>query len=165
MPSYPVMFDFKDVVSGNGFLSGVTLCGRALIERDQDGTWWVNGVQPSGIAECGAAAMEAFSNFRNSYKKVLFDIAEEASNFEAFEREVKRFYSENAASELERWNTAVQEFRAGKIQPEDPFDKLPKQAPEQRPCGLSVDRLDKVESKQFSSEFNKPDQITLPIAA
>ena len=102
MPSYPVMFDFKDVVSGNGFLSGVTLSGRALIEQDADGMWWVNGVQPSGITDCGAAAMEAFSNFRNAYKKVLFDIAEEASNFDAFRQEVVRFYSENEASEVDR---------------------------------------------------------------
>src|SRR5882724_8873971 len=146
MTLYPVMFSFKDVVSGNGFLSGITLCGRALMCKEEDGKWWTYGVHPGGMAETGDAALEAFSNFRNSYKKVLFDISEEAANFDAFKTEVERFYAECGDGEEERWNAAAKAFRSGEVQPEEPFSKLPKQAPDERPCEVEVVRLDKLES-------------------
>ncbi len=46
MPDYPVMFTVRDTVSGNGFLAGITLTGRALMTREADGKWWVYGVRP-----------------------------------------------------------------------------------------------------------------------
>src|SRR5882724_1433787 len=159
MTLYPVMFTFKDVVSGNGFLAGITLCGRALMCREDDVKWWTYGVHPGGMAEVGEAALESFSNFRNSYKKILFDIAEEAANFEAFKREVERFYAECAEGEEERWDTAAKAFRSGEVQPEEPFSKLPKRDPEKHPVEIEVVRLDKLESNRFSTNFNVPDKL------
>ena len=77
MTNYPVMFTFRDAVSGNGFLSGVTLGGRALIVHEpEDQAWRIYGVRPAPIAESGNTPLEAFANFRNAYKNVLFDFAE-----------------------------------------------------------------------------------------
>jgi len=47
------MFTFQDVVSGNGFLSGVTMSGRALMCKRDDGNWWVYGIHPGGMAHFG----------------------------------------------------------------------------------------------------------------
>ncbi|MGA2300634.1 MAG: hypothetical protein ABSG77_08065 [Candidatus Acidiferrum sp.] len=165
MAHYPVMFTFQDVVSGNGFLSGVTMAGRALMCKESDGKWWVYGVHPGGMAHFGESAMEAFSNFRTSYRTVLFDIAEEASNFDAFKTEVDRFYNEVGECEEARWEEALEALRSGKVIPEEPFSKLPRHKPESRPCKVQVERLDQIASNRFSSKDNVSDTFELPLAA
>ncbi len=42
---HPMMFIFRDTISGNGFLAGITLSGRALM-MEEDGKWWMYGVRP-----------------------------------------------------------------------------------------------------------------------
>lgn len=166
MTHYPVMFTFQDVVSGNGFLAGVTMTGRALMCKEKDEKWWIYGVHPGGMAQFGDSAPEAFSNFRASYKAVLFDIAEEASNFEAFKTEVGRFYQEVGEGEEARWEEMSQGFSTGKIVPDEPFfAKLPRHKPESRPCDIKVERLDNLASNLFSSKGNVSDTFELPIAA
>ena len=54
MASYPVMFTLRDTVSGNGFLAGITLTGRALMKREDDEKWWIYGVRPAAIARVAA---------------------------------------------------------------------------------------------------------------
>lgn len=49
---YPLLFDYKDCIAGNGFLAAVVVSGRALM-RSEDDEWWMHGVQPSAIAEGG----------------------------------------------------------------------------------------------------------------
>ena len=49
--NHPIMLTLKDAISGQGFLAGITLSGRALM-RHEDGKWWMYGVRPGGIAEC-----------------------------------------------------------------------------------------------------------------
>ena len=44
MFDYPVMFTLRDAVSGNGFLAGVTVSGRATV-REEDGQWWMHGAR------------------------------------------------------------------------------------------------------------------------
>ncbi len=165
MPEYPVLFTFQDSVSGNGFLSGVTMSGRAIMSKEEDGKWWIHGVHPGGMAHNGESVIEAYSNFRNSYKTVLFDIAEESSNFEAFKAEVERFYWERGPGEDERWNAALQALRSGELTPEEPFSRLPRLTPEERPCAVVIERLDQLASNQFSSKKNIADRLELPLAA
>lgn len=155
MPHYPIMFTFRDVVSGNGFLAGVTLSGRALMVHE-DEAWWIYGVRPGALAEIGQTPQEAFSSFRNTYKTVLFDVAEEFANFESFKEEVERFYHEPDEEEERRWTEAFQDLRSGKTQPEAPFSSLPQEAPEKRPTQISVDRLD-VSGTRFTFADNVPD--------
>jgi hypothetical protein len=165
MAEYPVMFTFQDVVSGNGFLAGINLCGRALICKEADDAWWTYGIHPGGIAETGKSALESFATFRNSYKNALFDISEEAANFEAFKIEVERFFHETAADAQERWVAAIQAIRTGQVTPEEPFSTLPRQSPDERPERVEIKRLDKIESNKFSSLLNVSDKLELPIAA
>ena len=165
MAEYPVMFTFKEVVSGNGFLAGITLSGRALIEKEGDSEWYVYGTHPGGIADTGTSPMEAFSNFRNKFKTVLFDIAEESANFGAFKAEVERFYRECGKDEEARWNAAARALRSGEFVPEAPLSNLPRQSPQDRPSFVTVDRLDKIDSNRFSTDFNITDKLELPVAA
>src|SRR5258708_4700165 len=89
---HPLMFTLRDVISGTGFLAGVTLSGRALMVQE-DGKWWMHGVRPAAIAESGETPPDASHRFRTRYREVLFDIASEQETFEGFRQEVERFFS------------------------------------------------------------------------
>src|SRR5688572_16709357 len=104
---YPVIFTLRDAISGNGFLAGVTLSGRALMVQE-DGAWWTYGVRPGAMAERGSTPEESFLRFRNAYKTVLFDMAEESSTFESFKEEVERSYHQADQEEERRWQEAFQ---------------------------------------------------------
>ncbi len=94
--------------------------------------------------------------FRNTYKMVLFDMAEGFTNFESFKSEVERFYHEPDEVEECRWMEAFQELRSGKAQPESPFSSLPKEAPENRPTQITVERLN-ASGTRFTAADNIPD--------
>ena len=141
MPDYPVMFTVRDTVSGNGFLAGVTLTGRAIMCKE-DEKWWVYGVRPGAIAESGTTPEEAFLRFRNRYKSVLFDLAEGMESYEKFRGCVEEFYLQPDNEEEARWMGAFHALRSGKVQPEPPFFcTLPKEDPDKRPTQITVERL------------------------
>jgi hypothetical protein len=158
MTNYPVMFTFRDAVSGNGFLSGVTLGGRALIVHEpEDQAWRIYGVRPAPIAESGATPLEAFANFRNAYKNVLFDFAESAATFEAFKQCAERFYAEPDIDEEKRWNDALQAIRAGNTPIDASLKDVPKEAPETRPSFISVQPMHEI--KRYTATDNVPDSL------
>jgi len=163
MPDYPVMFTVRDVVSGNGYLAGVTISGRAVMCQEDDGKWWVYGVRPGAIADSGTTPQEAFHQFRDRYKTLLFDIADEAADFEAFKNEVERFYTQEDSEEENRWVAAFQEIRNGRVGIEAPFTALPKESPEKRPTGVSVLPLHQM--KRFTAMDNIPDSYEFAAAA
>jgi len=154
MTLHPIMFTFRDAISGNGLLAGVTLSGRALVVHENE-AWWAYGVRPGAIAETGETPQETYLRFRNTYKSVLFDIAAESRDFDDFKREVERFFHEPDEEEERRWNEAVRALRSGEAAPEPPFASLPKEPPESRPSQITVERLDV--SKRFTPSDNIPD--------
>jgi hypothetical protein len=159
---YPLMFTFRDAISGDGFLAGVTVLGKALMMKEEN-EWSIYGVRPAGIAESGETPVETFAHFRDRYKSVLFDIAEESKSFEDFRQEVERFFYELDEEEERRWAEAFQLIRSGSVVPEPPFSKLPKESPESRPSLVTVERLDI--TKRFMATDNVPDTFIIPIAA
>ncbi len=162
MPNYPVMFALRDTVSGNGFLAGVTLSGRALVVREYDGKWWIHGVRPAAIAESGNTPEEAFLRFRNAYRNVLFDYASDAATFDFFRHQVEAFYQQPDKEEEENWLGAFYALRSGKVMPEEPFfAKLPKEDPESRPTQITVERLDR-ENSRYAPVDNVPDYVAVP---
>lgn len=165
MAHYPVMYTLRDAVSGNGFLAGVTLSGRALMTKESDGKWWVYGVRPGAIAESGATPEEAFLRFRNTYKNVLFDLAEGAKDYCTFRDSVENFYFQADDEEEERWQEAFNAIRSGNFVPDDEFfGKMPREAPETRPTQLHVARLDK-QAQRYRPTDNTADYCALPKAA
>ncbi|MGH9700222.1 MAG: hypothetical protein ACRD52_12295 [Candidatus Acidiferrales bacterium] len=160
------MFTLRDTVSGNGFLAGITLTGRALIVKEADGKWWVYGVRPGAIAENGSTPQEAFLRFRNTYKNVLFDMADGNGNFQMFRDKVERFYMQPDSEEEDRWEQAFGAIRAGTFVPDDEFfGTLPKEAPEARPTSLQVARLDEQQAQRYKSTDNVADYFVLAKAA
>ena len=160
---YPLMFTFRDVISGEGFLAGITLSGRSLM-ADEDGQWWMYGVRPGALAEIGNTPEETFLRFRNRYKEILVDIASECKSFEEFKLEVERFFYEPDADEEKRWEDAVACIRSGNIAPPPLFAGLPREAPETHPSLIAVERLDGA-SKRFMPTDNVSDTYLVPVAA
>ncbi len=91
---FPLLFGYRDLIAGNGYIAGVATDGRFLLDEDED-EYCVYGVNPGGIAGTGTDRHEALQDFRLGYRSVLHDIAENAANFSDFRAEVKRFFSEH----------------------------------------------------------------------
>lgn len=161
---HPIMITLRDVISGDGFLAGITLSGRALM-RFEDGAWWMYGVRPAAIAESGETIEEAFSRFRNRYKEVLFDIAEESQTFDQFKASVEKFFYEaDVDSEDERlWEEALKVVRNAKCAPPEPFDKLPREAAESKPTQITVELLNRADAR-FKPSDNITDTYSVPMA-
>jgi hypothetical protein len=164
LTQHPILITLRDVISGDGFLAGITLSGRALM-RQEDGAWWMYGVRPAPIAESGETIEEAFSRFRNRYKEVLFDMAQESGDFEQFKASVERFfYESDADSEDEHlWEEALRAIRAANCVPPEPFAKLPREAPESKPSQITVERLNRADAR-FKPSDNITDTYSVPMA-
>lgn len=151
---HPMIITLQDAVAGNGFLAGVTLYGRALLRREDDGKWWMYGVRPAAIAESGQTPEEAFLRFRTVYKETLLDIAEETSTFADFTSEVNRFFDEPDADDEDArlWDKSLEAIRAHDISPPEQFKSLPREKPESKPSKIDIERLD--QKKNFRAKDN-----------
>lgn len=114
MNTYPILFQFRDIVAGNGFLARVAIDGRALLKTEDDGDCWVDGVQPAALA-AGADATEggmpvALNNFKESYQRVLYDFANDAATFDEFQTKVTEFF-DTIDSDTTDWANALEEIR------------------------------------------------------
>ena len=152
---HPIMFTFRDAISGDGFLVGITLSGRALMLKE-DEKWWMYGVRPGAIAESGESPQETVLCFRNRYREVLFDIAGDHDTFDAFKKEAERFFYEPDEEEERRWEDAVTAIRSQNLCSPAEFSELPRVAPESRPTQITVERLDGI-NKRFKPSDNVPD--------
>ena len=114
MERLPLFFTFQDRIFGNGFLAEIEACGRAVVEcnPDEEGMVWINGVHPGGIAAGAATHPAAYGKFREAYREVLFDIAEEEATFANFKKAVLQFFSEVCRPTDAEWWAAVEQVRA-----------------------------------------------------
>ena len=160
---YPLMFTFRDCISGDGFLAGVTISGRALM-LSEEGEWWIYGVRPSAIAETGETPQETFLRFRERTRRLLFDFALQSSDFAEFDSMVSNFFYENDEEEEARWKAAFKRIRTGEIEPEGSFlSTLPKEPPEERPAQITVERIE--QTMRFAATDNVRDACFIAKAA
>lgn len=110
----PILFTYRDVLAGNGFVAGVEIKGRYLMSEENEEVW-VDGVEPGGIGAGGASQREAAAAFRQMYQKVLFDIALDAKTFDEFKAEVEKFFRDVNDLISEEWWNAVKLVRGGKV--------------------------------------------------
>ena len=115
MTRYPILFGFRDLVAGSGFVATIATEGRALLADEGEEGFWMFGVNPGGIAGSGNTPVEAQTDFRQRYKSVLFDIASASRDFEEFKATVGRFFHEVNKPTAKEWDAAVQEVREGKV--------------------------------------------------
>ena len=156
---YPLLFTYKDCISGNGFLANVTVSGRALMLEEDDGQWWMYGVQPVAIADTGDTPEGASTHFRDRYKTVLFDFASDALDFNGFKQEVDRFFHQTEDEIANDWQEAFEAIRSGKVEPEKPFSSLPRHAPETWVPEIAVQ---KVRPSAVSPDDNALDKYRIP---
>jgi hypothetical protein len=157
---HPLVFTLQNAIEGCGFLAGITTHGKAVMERDENGEWWMYGVCPGAIAAGGQTTNEAFLNFRNRYKDVLFDIAEECGGFLAFKTATEAFFKAEDPSETARWEQALDVVRrSGSTLPE-PFAKLPRKKAEDFRVGIQIERLENKKGKQFKPTNNIQDSMS-----
>ena len=110
----PLYFDFREVVEGDGFIAALRMRGRVTGMRDF-GSYWIYGVNPGGLAQSGDDLASAGANFRRALTEVLFDFAEEASDFDRFREEVRSFLNETDDGSTEEWVEARRQVRAGPV--------------------------------------------------
>jgi len=110
LKKFPLFFSYRDLIAGSGFVAGVAMKGRVLLDT-AGGEVWMYGVQPGGIAGGGLDRACAFSEFRRSYLSVMYDLAAEAGTFGAFKAEVKRFFSEVNEPNADAWGAALATVR------------------------------------------------------
>lgn len=110
MVRYPILFNVRDPVVGDGFLAGVVADGRALMREEEDG-YWIDGVFPGAVCAGGKSRDEALLKFRETYRRVLFDYAATAESFDAFKQAIERFFWEETPGEAEAWKEATEELR------------------------------------------------------
>lgn len=109
---YPLVFSFRDLIKGKGFVAGVAMDGRVLLVEEDDGDVWMFGVHPGAIAGGNHTRDAAFAEFKRQYLGVLFDIAAEATTFQEFEREVTELFNTVNKPSLIEWEKALAEVRA-----------------------------------------------------
>lgn len=124
--TYPILFGFAEVVSGQGFVARVAISHGRVLARQEDQGWWLDGVNPGAIAEGGPSLNEAVVKFRMAFRSVLMDFAEVASDFRGFQRSVQKFFQETDEETVSEWDAARAVVRDGKA------DRL----------GLQIDRFD-----------------------
>ena len=118
MKNYLIIFGLWDLVQGNGYLVGVAVEGRALMHEEEDGSFWIEGVNPGGFSAIGASSAAAIEDFRRSYRAILFDIASDALSFTDFEHGVREFFEGAAVIPAREWEEAVKDVRAGRVDAE-----------------------------------------------
>ncbi len=129
MDAYPLIFKFKDLIAGPGFLAGVQIEGRVLMaeeKEDENSEWWLYGVSPGGIAQEGATPQEAYLNFREFFRGVLEDLAVNAGNFADFQKSVNNFVTEENKAQAAIWKETRNAIRSGALKPDGAFSSLDK---------------------------------------
>jgi hypothetical protein len=156
---HPLVFTLQDVVTGCGFLAGIVVTGKAVMEQE-DGKWWMYGVCPGAIAGSGDTPNEAFVDFRNRYKETLFDMAEECKSFLVFRNAVKNFFEAEDLHEKTRWDEALRILRDHEDSISEPFKKLDRKKTGEYELGIRIDRLEKMTKSALKPANNIQDSLS-----
>jgi hypothetical protein len=161
MERYSLLFTFKEVIYGKGFLALVVARGRALMAQEYD-KWWLYGVQPGGMADSGQEIFEAQLNFRAAFKNILLDFAAESENFKEFEKAAKGFFNTIDAEDEKEWIKAREAIRSGKVKAPSELCTLKKETGD-FDSTINIILLDKNAKFAMKKNDNLPKKdVTLP---
>ena len=124
----PLLFEYRFLVVGNGFLADITASGKVLCVQEAPGEVWMYGVQPGALADWGATEAEAHQAFHRAFHELLIDISASAPTAEAFEAEVRTFCETVNVPNARMWDRALEEVRAGRAST-DGLDRWPADRP------------------------------------
>lgn len=120
MQKIPLYFDLEKIVNGGTFTAAVRLRGRITAVDEGDGSVWMYGVNPAGLACPGEDLQSAYAGFRRALGTTLTDFAERAPDFAQFRDELEAFFGGTAEDLVSEWSAARQEIRDGFV-PESDF--------------------------------------------
>jgi hypothetical protein len=155
---YPLVFSFRNLIAGNGYLAAVAMHGRVVLAEGiaaaegGDQETWMYGVQPGDIAGGAQEKTVAFAAFKKNYGDVLQDIAAEATSFEEFKTKATEFFNEVNEPNLADWERALLNVRAGNLA----LDDIPTVRANASTPSLTIEMM---VPERISSEDNESHQI------
>lgn len=153
MKLYPLVFSFRDLIAGNGYVAVVSMDGRVVLSEEDNQEVWMFGVQPGGIAGGEWQRQAAFTEFKRSYLSVLFDIAAEARSFDEFKDRTTSFFNEVNEPNASDWEKALAEVRSANLS----LTGLKPVKAGAKPPALTIEQVATV---SVSSGVNEFDQIS-----
>lgn len=146
MTPLPILFSFRQVVTGKNFIAGVCFKGAALVSQDDEG-WLASGVYPCGMSAEGSSVEHAIAELRAEINLTLEDSAFAAKgSFEAFKKDVEHLYNQKGVNTLRSFELARESVKSGLAG----HDHLPKV--KDPAFLLVVEELDVQSSKPTKSE-------------
>lgn len=115
MQKIPLYFDLQEVVKGRSFVVTVRMRGRITGVDEGDGSVWMYGVNPAGLACPGEDLRSAYAGFRHALATTLTDFAGWAQDFSQFRDELEAFFLGTADDIASEWSAARQEIRNGVV--------------------------------------------------
>jgi hypothetical protein len=110
MKAWPLFMNCRVPVSGNGFRAGVTIKSRGLLVLEDDGDgeeYHLYGVNPGGLCSRGATPEEANNDFMVTLRAAMFDIADEAADFNDFKLQVESLLAATNDFYEKRWQESL----------------------------------------------------------
>ena len=159
MNGVPILFRHNHVVQGASFEAFIRVEGRALLVFE-GAEWNCDGVEPGGLTRPGEKPDEAFERFRQAFRYVLDDLAEESHTFEEFRDEARMFFVTNPV-EAATWDAAFEELTRG-AEPGETFRSM-QRAP-YRPSSIRIE-LPGLTTTSPALSPSEIDTVALPIAA
>ena len=150
MEELPFIFTYRDFVYGTRLLSEVTARGRVLAVREEGG-WWMYGVDSGDLSASGRTPAEAHAEFRKAFTAILFDIAEDASSYDEFAKQVKAFFSQINEPVQVAWREAVAIVRSKRLAEDTDMTVLPADT------RMSIEVVLKQQS-DFTTDLNQLDE-------
>lgn len=131
----PLVFSFRELVIGNGFIASVQMCGRALMDEADE--TWLTGIAPVGFSGGGMDRTEAFGAFRRAWFEILVDIANESADFASFRELSLEFLRSSQEAMTREWEEALAIVRANGVTD----DRLRRAPDEEHQVSFSVDEI------------------------
>ena len=108
---WPLLFSYRVPVEVQGSLARIELSGRATAYLDEDGSVWMDGVNPGAFAVSGKSLKDAEADLRSTLTDIFLDIAESSGDLAEFKRQAEDFLYSTDDDTLAEWEAALSRVR------------------------------------------------------
>ena len=109
---WPLLFSYRMVTGYQGTPIKIELSGRATAHVNQeDGTVWIDGVNPGSFASFGNDMENAERDLRETLTGIFSDIAADSNDFPDFENQARDFLFSTDDDTVAEWEAALLRVR------------------------------------------------------
>jgi hypothetical protein len=108
---WPLLFLYRVPVEVQGLLARIELSGRATAYVDDDGSVWMDGVNPGSFAVSGDSLKDAEVDLRSTLTDIFLDIAESSVDIAEFKRQAEDFLYSTDNDTVAEWEAALSRVR------------------------------------------------------